>query len=250
MLHLVRRHPFPVKAHLRQCLAITYAFPEKMLEGLLPPGLVLDSYAGFGFVAVALVETERLRPAFLPAAVGQDFFLCGYRIFVRLRSRESARRGLYILRSDTDRASMAKLGNWFTHYRYHVCQVSCSTTTHHLRWTIKSPELNAELAVTADLSRTIEQPPSGSPFPDLKTARRFAGPLPYTFDYEPETDSIISVLGVRSSWAARPVEVSVERAGYFRREPFSKEKPILANAFYVENVPYRWQRGRKLVVPE
>src|SRR4051812_1376643 len=217
-----------------------------MLEGLLPPGLVLDSYAGYGFVAVALVETERLRPAFLPAAVGQDFFLCGYRIFVRLRSGESARRGLYILRSDTDRASMAQLGNWFKHYRYHVCQASCSTTTHQSRWTVASAEASADLAVTADLSTTVTEPPPGSPFPDLKMARRFAGPLPYTFDYEAETNSIISVLGVRGSWAARPVRVSVEKATYFRREPFSKAKPILANAFYVENVPYRWQRGRKL----
>src|SRR4051812_15159540 len=146
-----------------------------MLEGLLPPGLVLGSYAGFGFVAIALVETERLRPAFLPASCGQDFFLCGYRVFVRLQSRKSARRGLYILRSDTDRASMAKLGNWFTHYRYHVCRASSSTTTHQSRCTIASTNESADLAVTADLSTTVTEPPPGSPFPDLKMARRFAG---------------------------------------------------------------------------
>jgi hypothetical protein len=74
-------------------------------------------------------------------------------------------------------------------------------------------------------------------------ARRFAGPLPYTFDYEAETDSIIMVRGVREQWDPQPVTVDVRQCTYLDREPFRQERPVLANAFYLQNVPYRWERG-------
>jgi hypothetical protein len=41
MLHLLKRHPFPVKAFFRQSLVLTYAFPQELLHPLLPPGLGL-----------------------------------------------------------------------------------------------------------------------------------------------------------------------------------------------------------------
>ena len=53
---------------------------------MLPPGLELDTYGGYGFVALALVQTRALRPAGVPRALGQDFLLAGHRIFVTFRS--------------------------------------------------------------------------------------------------------------------------------------------------------------------
>jgi hypothetical protein len=55
-------------------LVLTYAFPSGVLRPLLPPGLVLDTYGEYGFLAIAMVQTERLRPSFLPAAVGRKCF--------------------------------------------------------------------------------------------------------------------------------------------------------------------------------
>src|SRR4051812_14726302 len=101
MLHLLKRHPLPVSAYFRNSLVLTYAFPSAILEPLLPAGLVLDTYQGFGFLAIAMVETECLRPSFLPASLGRGFFLSGYRIFARLAGATS-QRGLRILRSDTN----------------------------------------------------------------------------------------------------------------------------------------------------
>ena len=33
---------------------------------------------------------------------------------------------------------------------------------------------------------------------------------------------------------------------FLERKPFSRTTPILANAFHVRDVPYQWQRGRRL----
>ena len=85
MRHLLQRHPFAVEAHFDWTLVLTYALPAATLRPLLPPGLTLDEYDGQGFVAVALVQTRRLRPAGWPTWSGQDFFLTGYRVFTRFR---------------------------------------------------------------------------------------------------------------------------------------------------------------------
>jgi hypothetical protein len=103
MLAALRRHPIPIRAFFRHSLVLTFAYPEDVLRPLLPPGLVLDAYEGSGFVAIALVQTERLRPVGVPPALGRDFFLSGYRIFSRLRRPDGkVLRGLRIIRSDAD----------------------------------------------------------------------------------------------------------------------------------------------------
>ncbi len=243
MLHLLKRHPFPVKAFFRQSLVLTYAFPGDLLQPLLPPGLALDTYGEYGFLAIALVQTQRLRPSFLPAALGRDFFLSGYRIFARLGNRASSLRGLRILRSDTDRRWMVSAGNILTHYKYRLCQAEVSERPGEIEWDIRTPGQEADLRVIA---RTDDGPaplPAGSPFLNAKDARRFAGPLPYTFDYEPETHSIICIQGLRQEWHPKPVRVEVLQSTFLSQEPFCRAVAILANAFHVHDIPYRWNRG-------
>jgi hypothetical protein len=43
------------------------------------------------------------------------------------------------------------------------------------------------------------------------------------------------------------VKVDVRRATFFEREPFRDVEPVLANAFHVTGIDYRWERG--MVVP-
>lgn len=243
MLHRLRRHPLPIAARFRHSLVLAYAFPRAVLEPLLPPGLVLDVRGEDGFAAVALVFVERLRPAFLPSAFGRAFFLGGYRLFVRLEEAESLR-GLYILRSDTDSRLMAALGNRLTHYRYRVAQVEAREAAGRLEVAVSTPGGEADLDVAADLASKPAPLPPGSPFANAHEARRYAGPLPYTFDHERETGRIVAVRAVRADWDPQPVAVDVRRAAFFERGPFAGLQPTLANAFHVAAAEYRWERGR------
>lgn len=247
VFHLLKRHPLPMAAFFRHSLVLTYALPPRVLAPLLPEGLVLDALRGHAFLAIALVQTHDMRPAFLPAAMGSDFFLSGYRIFTRLAGGAASRRGLRILRSDTDSPWLARAGNLLTHYNYRLCQATLEDGGDWLRWTVRTPDAEADLEVTA---RIVDDPaplPTGSPFRSLAEARRFAGPLPYTFDWEEATSSIIGIRAVRQSWNPHPVAVEVRHSTFLDREPFRSVQPVLANAFHVSNVPYRWQRGRRMI---
>jgi uncharacterized protein YqjF (DUF2071 family) len=239
----LRRHPVAIRATLRDCVTLTYAVPAEMLRPLLPPGLELDTVGGDGFLAIALVQTERLRPDGVPATLGGTFFLAGYRVFTRFRTADGRiLRGLRILRSDTDRTLMALGGNLLTHYHYHRCRATVATANESMRFAVHSADGNGDLDVIVQRAGEAGLPP-GSPFASLREARRFAGPLPYTFDYEAATHAIIAIEGRRTNWRPAPVIAHVNRAGFLSQPIFAKCEPRLAAAFYVRDIEYHWMRG-------
>lgn len=239
-----KRHPFPVLAHFERVVAVSFAFPEDTLASLVPDGLEIDTHDGYGFVTVALVWTQRLRPAGFPGALGQDFFLAGYRIFTRMRDESGRRlRGLRILRSETDKNRMVVLGNLMTGYNYRKVTVEIDHTGPNTRIITTLPDGGKTLDLTYDAVTPDAGLPSGSPFADWRTARRFAGPMPFTFS--PENDGRFVVIeGKRADWTPRPIVVRGWRVGLFEETPLAGVTPILANAFTVEKIPYRWERGR------
>lgn len=246
MLHLLKRHPVSIEAHFDFVLVLTYAFEKKLLEPLLAPGLELDTYAGdLGFVAVALVQTKHMRPRGLPDFISQEFFLAGYRVFVRYKTNVGRRlRGLYILRSDADKDHMVAFGNLLTHYKYHKSKVEASVRDGQANICVTSQDGLGNLSLTADTRVAADYLPPGSPFPTVREALKFAGPMPFTFDYERETDSIIRVEGVRQNWHPRPAAVSLAASpAFFNQEPFAGAAPILCSAFFIEDIPYYWKAG-------
>ncbi len=242
MLHLLKRHPIATRAHFDFTLALTFALPEATLSKRLYPGLTIDAWNGLGFVCIAMVQTRQMRPAFMPQWLSGSFMLTGYRIFVRYKTQEGkVLRGLQVLRSDTDRAAMVMLGNIFTHYRYEHATIGVHREQGTLRVHATTPRQDADLDVVVDAAAPDDILPAGSPFPDARTARRFAGPMPYTFSYEPETGSIVRIEGRRRGWKPRMVAARVEHSSFFARQGLPE--PMLASAFMVEDVPYHWSRG-------
>jgi hypothetical protein len=238
----LRRHPFPIQAHFRECVTLTYALPPEVLRPLLTPGLELETAGGYGFVAVALVQTEALRPAGMPAALGQDFFLAGYRVFTTFTAPTGRRlRGLRILRSDANRARMVTGGNLLTHYNYHRCTAHAVESGARIRFDVETADHGGDVQLTID--RANRALPAGSPFASVREARRFAGPLPFTFDFEAETHAIIAIQATRANWRPEPVSVLVERLSFFDQPAFRGCTPVLAAAFRVSDIDYRWERG-------
>jgi hypothetical protein len=248
--HPLRRHPIPMTCHFDHAMVLTWALPARRLMPLVPPGLDLDTYdEHWGFVVIAIAQTRYLRPAFLPAWAGRDYALAGYRIFVKHRDRAGrTRRGLHILRSDTDKRSMKLGGNLLTHYRYRLAAIRLTPADDNLDVRITTPNAEADLHVLARLSGQPALLPPSSPFRSDRDARRFCGPLPWTFDYEPQTRSIVMIRGRRSQWQPRQVAVEVRTCGFLEHAPFDATEPRLASAFHVADLDYGWDRGVRVPI--
>src|SRR5688572_6346184 len=120
MFSFLKNHPFAVEAFFESSLVLTFAVSKEQLQNLIPECLELDTFdQKWAFVAAAMVQTEGLRPKGFPKIFGRNFFLIGYRVFVRYTDGAGKRaRGLYILKSETDKKAMEFFGNIFTHYNY------------------------------------------------------------------------------------------------------------------------------------
>jgi hypothetical protein len=241
MLNSLKDHPFAVESYFDTSLVLTYGVPKEQLQKFIPESLSLDTFEDkWAFVAVAMVKTRNLRPKGFPKFLGNDFVLAGYRIFVRYNTSYGKRlRGLYIIRSETDKAKMAILGNVFTHYNYQKTVIDFKRTGTQ----IEVVSTKSDLSVKVEESDAPVALPGDSPFKDWKEARRFAGPLPFTFTYDIVKKEVLIIEGVREDWTPKPVKVIESKVGFV--DSLQLKGVVLANAFVIHNIPYYWKKGRK-----
>ncbi len=237
----LQSHPFPVEAFFKQSVVVTCAVEKSILEKLIPSPLTLDTFQNhWGFVAMALVETQNLRPKGFPNFLGNDFTLVGYRIFVRYtNSKGKNLRGLYILKSETDKRKMEFLGNIFTNYQYKTIDIQKTTQSDSVLFQSKSGGFQMRFETTLESDIGL---PTSSPFTDWKEARRFAGPLPFTFSVNNMRKEVVIVEGKREIWQPKPIQILKFSSDYINQVTNSQFR--LASGFVVENIPYEWKSGK------
>lgn len=240
MFDFLKNQPFPVEAYFESSTVLTFAVPKEELQNLIPECLELDTFNDqFGFIAVAMVQTKNLRPKGFPKFLGNDFFLIGYRIFVRYTNGKGKRlRGLFILKSETDKKKMEFLGNIFTKYSYTTTDINQIKTDGVLEINSNQSKFNLTILNTDE-----EIPlPENSPFENWKEARRFAGPLPFTFSYNATDKKVLIIEGVRENWTPKPLKVISYNFEFLKS--LNLKNVVLANAFIIENIPYHWKKGK------
>jgi hypothetical protein len=236
----LKDHPFAVEAFFDSSIVLTFAVPKEKLLHLIPECLELDTFQDkWAFVAVATVQTKGLRPKGFPKFMGNDFFLTGYRVFVKYHTSAGKRlRGLYILKSETDKKQMSFFGNIFTHYNYTTTDIKRTDTEKETVIRSQHSGLDIHIENTTDAVAL----PKNSPFADWKEARRFAGPLPFTFTYDKEKKEVLIIEGVREDWDPKPIQINSFKIKFL--ETLNLPDAILANAFVITNIPYYWKKGK------
>jgi hypothetical protein len=148
-------------------------------------------------------------------------------------------RGLYILKSETDKKKMEFLGNIFTYYNYTTTDIN----QHRQNGTTEINSTKSGFKVLIDNSDNENiSLPTGSPFADWKEARRFSGPLPFTFTYNQADKKVLIIEGVRENWKPTPVKVIDYNFSFIDNMKLTDAK--LANAFIIKNISYHWKKGK------
>lgn len=239
-MNFLKNHPFAVETYFESSIVLTYAIAKEEVQSLIPNCLELDTFdEKWAFIALAMVNTKALRPKGFPKVLGNDFFLIGYRVFVRYTNKRGKRlRGLYILKSETNKRKMSFFGNIFTHYNYTTTDITYQKEGEKL--TIQSQKSALDVMVNSGDDNVVL--PQNSPFSNWKEARRFAGPLPFTFTVNEEKKEVLIIEGVRQNWQPTPLQVEKASVGFVESKGFKNIQ--LANAFVVSNIPYYWKKGK------
>lgn len=240
MSSFLKNHPFAVEAFFDSSTVLSYAVPKEQLKKFIPECLEIDTFEDkWGFIAMAMVQTKHLRPKGFPKFMGNDFFLIGFRIFVRYTTSSGKRlRGLYIIKSETNKKKMELFGNVFTQYKYTTTDIEQIISAEKIKIYSKKSNFEVQIKNTND----VIDLPNTSPFANWKEARRFAGPLPFTFTYNEVKEEVLIIQGVRVNWKPTPIKILKESISFI--ENLHLKGVVLANAFKIEQVAYCWKKGK------
>jgi uncharacterized protein YqjF (DUF2071 family) len=231
----------------RHCVLANFAIRPDALAARLPAPLRPDVHDGAAYLSIVIAEMERMRPAFLPAALGITYTQVVYRAVVRCGDE----RGVHFLRSDADHSLMALAGNALTFFRFHRSDVEWRLGPDAISFRLL-PRDGAAAAIDADydLASSGTSLPASSRFTTLEQAQRFLTELYVAFG-APRRDGRIDAVRIRrNDW--RSLVVPDRIASYQAMESgllFRRGEAQLDSCFYVEQMNYHWQRGEKLAPP-
>lgn len=232
------KHPFPVTTVFRRCVLVNFSSDPATLARALPPPLVPALYADRAWVSIVIATMEKMRPAFVPRALGISYNQVVYRAIVDCEGN----RGVHFLRSDADSRVMTWLGNLMSFFRFHRSRVEIGSEDASLRVEVRSTEAKADISATFDLASASDRLPSTSAFGDLAEAKRWLVELFTAYHPRPARRPIDVVCIDRSDWRL----TVLPNAGVYRfmdaGDPFTPGSARLDSVFVVEDLKYRWHR--------
>jgi uncharacterized protein YqjF (DUF2071 family) len=243
---IVPKHPIPMRTMFRECLLVNFAIEPEALRRLIPVPIELELHRGEAYVSVVIAEMDKMRPAFLPHALGITFHQVVYRAVVR--TPKNGERGVYFLRSDADNALMSIAGDWLTFFRFHAASIR---TTH--KGDLLAVDLTAARRDCADIHATYNVAsarrmlPASSRFESFEQAKEFLVQLFAAFSYDALTNELSIVHIQRGEWKIEVIDDAPAVYEWMQRGPhFNTENTRLDSVFYVREIPYTWHTLEKV----
>jgi uncharacterized protein YqjF (DUF2071 family) len=218
--------------------------PETLAR-VLPPPLEPDLYNGEAFLSAVVADMDRMRPVFVPAALGVTYRQVVYRAVVR----HGDERGVHFLRSDADDSLMVLMGNLLSFFRFHrasILAVSGGGLRHFDL--VTDPADHADIHATFDIGRAGRAISAGSTFPSLEAAQAFLVELYAAF--RPGADRMNTVRIKRGAWRVKMAEAPRARFDFMNGSTtFPAGSTRLDSVIYVEDIEYYWHTLERSALP-
>jgi len=222
--------PIGYRGELHDVELVQFSLDLEEAARVLPPPLVPRRIAGRALVSLVNVRLRRMRPTFLPGLVGFSYRHVAFRLLVddpalAPHDPQAAGRGIFFVRSFTDRPLLAQAGNLLTHYRLTPAELAVdprglAVREGGRRLSYRKAVLGAEV-------------PSPGLFGGWSEARAVVGALDRAFAVDPE-GGVWETRILRPDWPLEPLALAGFTTDFF-------ESARLECAFRVASViPYYW----------
>jgi uncharacterized protein YqjF (DUF2071 family) len=217
------------------CVLVNFAVDPHALRRRLPAHLEPDLHAGMAYVSVVIARMEKMRPAFLPRALGITYHQVVYRAVVKYNGE----RGVTFLRSDADNSLMVAAGNALTFFHFNRAPIDWEPRPAGVRFSLEG---EAAIHATYEVRENPQALPSSSRFPDLTSAQAFLSELYVAFGAKRSSGKVEVVRIARTLWDSYVVpdldgEYAAMSSGLFK-----KTEASIDSIFLVKNLEYLWNR--------
>lgn len=220
----------------RRILVNYRVHPAIAAEQLPPPFRPLLVH-GWAIAGICLIRLRKLRPWFLPPALGLASENAAHRFAIEWEDRGVTRTGVYIPRRDTSSRFNAWAGGRLFPGLHHLARFAGRETESHWSVQVATHDGAADVAVDCERSAGV---PAGSVFRDVDAASRFF--QDGARGYSPTRSGCLEGLELRTSqWTLEPLLVHSAQSAFFEnRELFPAGSVELDSAFVMRNIPHRW----------
>ncbi|WP_187263931.1 DUF2071 domain-containing protein [Pontibacter beigongshangensis] len=221
-MEMLKKLPLTYVGELHDVRLINFSVEQEEVLPLLPERLRLRDFQGRSLISMVNVKLRHMRPDFMPDALHFNYQHIGFRLLIDDRKYNGANRngdakGIYFLRSFTDKSLMVHGGSIFTNYRLEKAAITNSDNSFELRQGNEFLKYNLR----------DEQPPQVK-----EELKQMVGALDRAYSYI--GDTLMRVQIMREGW---PIEWATCEG--FETNFFSTAK--FEGAFRVRDmVPYQW----------
>jgi hypothetical protein len=217
-MDMLKKLPITYIGELHQVRLINFSVEKEEVLPLLPGGLQIRDFHGRALISMVNVKLRNMRPALLPGALHFHYQHLGFRLLLDDASySDGAAKGIYFLRSFTDKALMVLGGSWLTNYKLEKATLEEQQGT----FTLKQQDHFLRYHLQED------QPPTVN-----SALMQMVGALDRAYSFI--GDELVRVQIMRERWPIEPVNCSGFETNFFKTARFE-------GAFRVKEViHYEW----------
>jgi hypothetical protein len=227
-MSLLKKIPITYIGELHQVKLVNFWVDMDEVITQVPKGIRVRDFGGKALVSLVNVELKNMHPSFLPGAIHFGYRHVAFRLLVDDAKRNGNQaKGIYFLRSFTDRAEIVAGGNLLTDYRLEKAEIR------HLDRMMGLYAEGNYFNYALDLSN--------APVPDI-AQKEIIGSLDRAYAMEDGHLKMVKIM--REKWPIRQVQCYLVETNFFKTA-----RP--ASAFVVDEViHYRWTAAKNLGVCE
>ena len=115
---MLKKIPRTCAGELHQVRLINFSVDKAEVLPYLPAGLQVRDFHGRALISMVNVRLRNMRPGFLPEALHFNYQHIGFRLLLDdAPYSDGVPKGIYFLRSFTDKALLVLGGSWLTNYK-------------------------------------------------------------------------------------------------------------------------------------
>jgi hypothetical protein len=217
-MSILKKIPVNYLGELHNIKLINFWVNMDEIIPLVPPHLKIRNFGGRALISMVNVELKKMHPSFLPEATSFGYRHVAFRLVLDdSRFNKGDYRGIFFLRSFTDKPHIVFGGNLFTDYQLEKAEIICLDRMMELRQEKKY--FNYALDLETKANHGQEQ-------------IEIIGALDRAYSFRDEELKMVQIQ--REKWPIRPVNCYLLETNFFKSAEF-------ASAYVVdETIYYKW----------
>ncbi len=225
-------------------ILVNYRVDVEVASRLLPPPFRPKLAGGYAIAGICLIRLKKIRPAFLPVAVGIGSENAAHRFAVEWDRDGLPEEGVYIPRRDSNSRLNALLGGRLVPGEHHHARFNVDESGDRFSVAFQSDDRQVAVKVVA---QRIDDLPSGSVFSSLGEASRFfeGGALGYSATRDPARYDGLELRC--EAWSVQPLAVQQVESSYFEDVmKFPAGSATFDCALLMRGVEHQWRTREDL----